>query len=103
MSRYGLHGSIRAHPGKRDALLEHLLEAAGLMRSAPGCELYAVSIVETDDDAVWVTEIWRTQEDHDASLAIPAVGELIGRARPFIAGMGESQTLSVRGGHGMVA
>jgi quinol monooxygenase YgiN len=99
--RYGLHGSIRAQPGRREALVEHLLEAARLVSGAPGCELYAVSTSDGTDDEVWVTEIWRTQADHDASLAIPGVRELIGRARPLIAEMGETRTLSVRGAHGV--
>ncbi|HJP70100.1 MAG TPA: putative quinol monooxygenase [Candidatus Limnocylindria bacterium] len=100
MSRYGLHGSIRAHPGQRQALLEYLLEAATLMQSAPGCDLYAVSTVEADDHAVWVTEIWRSKADHDASLTLPGVSDLVGRARAAIAGMGDSQVLEVHGGPG---
>ena len=95
MPRFGLHGSFVARPGQRDALLEHLREAARLMRDAPGCELYLVATAEEDDDAVWVTEVWRTEADHDASLALPGVSELIGRARPLIAGIGASQRLRV--------
>lgn len=95
MVRFGLHGSLLARPGERDALLEHMLEAAGLMRDAPGCDLYLVATSEADYDAVWITEVWRTEADHDASLSLPGVEELIGRARPLIAGMGESQRLRV--------
>ena len=69
------------------------------MQDATGCELYLVSTSETDDDdAVWITEVWRSEDDHDASLLLSGVPELIGRARPLIAGMGESQRLKVRGG-----
>jgi quinol monooxygenase YgiN len=93
--RFGLHGSLLAQPGQRHALLEHMLEAARLMRDAPGCDLYLVATSEADDDAVWITEVWRTEADHDASLSLPAVRELISRARPLIAGMGESQRLRV--------
>ncbi|MDQ3345656.1 MAG: antibiotic biosynthesis monooxygenase [Chloroflexota bacterium] len=98
MERFGLHGSLLATPGQRDALVTHMLEAARLMQDAPGCELYLVSTSETDDDdAVWITEIWRTEADHDASLSLPGVPELIGRARPLIAEMGDSQRLRVLG------
>ena len=95
MARFGLHGSILAQPGQRDALLAHMREASRLMQDAPGCDLYLVATSEADDDAVWITEVWRTEADHDASLSLPGVGELIGRARPLIAGMGESQRLRV--------
>jgi len=68
------------------------------MQDAPGCELYLVSTSETDDDdAVWITEIWRTEAGHDASLSLPGVPELIGRARPLIVEMGDSQRLRVLG------
>lgn len=97
MARFGLHGSLLATPGQRDALVEHMLEAARLMEQAQGCELYLVSTSETDDDAVWITEIWWSEADHDASLSLPGVPELIGRARPLIAGMGDSQRLRVLG------
>ncbi len=98
MERFGLHGSLLATPGQRDALVTRMLEAARLMQDAPGCELYLVSTSETDDDdAVWITEIWRTEADHDASLSLPGVPELIGRARPLIAEMGDSQRLRVLG------
>lgn len=96
MARFGLHGSLLATPGQRGSLVTHMLEAAGLMKDAPGCDLYLVSTLEADDDAVWITEVWRTEADHDASLSLPGVQELIERARPIIAGMGESIRLVPR-------
>lgn len=93
MARFGLHGSILSQPGQRGALAERMLEASRLMDDAPGCELYLVSVSEADDDEVWITEVWTSEADHDASLSLPGVRELIGRARPLIAGMGESRRL----------
>ena len=101
MARHGLHGSIRARPGQREALATLMLEAARVAGAAPGCELYVVSTVEGDDDAVWITEIWRSVEDHDASLAMPEVRQLIARGRELIDAMGERQVLTVLGGHGL--
>lgn len=103
MSRFGLHGSLLATPGQRDALVALMLEASRLMAHAPGCELYLVSTSETDDDAVWITEVWRSEADHDASLSLAGVGELIGRARPLIGGMGDSQRLVPIAGVGISA
>ncbi|MEO5985591.1 MAG: antibiotic biosynthesis monooxygenase [Candidatus Limnocylindria bacterium] len=98
MPRFGLHGSILARPGQRDALVEHMLEASRLMDDARGCELYLVSVSEANDDVVWITEVWTSEADHDASLSLPGVPELIGRARALIAGMGASQRLVPLGG-----
>ena len=102
MDHFGLHGKFDAHPGKRQELVDILLEAAGLMEAAEGCELYVVS-TSADEDAVHVTEIWRTEADHDASLGIAGVADLIKRARPLIAGASESMRLTVHGGKGLAA
>ena len=96
--RFGLQGTLIAQPGQRAGLLEHMTEASRLMQDAPGCDLYLVAVSEADDDMIWITEVWRTEADHLASLSLPGVGELIGRARPLIAGMGESRRLHVLGG-----
>jgi quinol monooxygenase YgiN len=101
MERFALHGKFTARPGKKDELVDQLLEAARLMEAATGCELYAVSTSPADENAVWVTEIWRTEADHDASLSIAGVGELIRRTRALIAGASESTRLVVHGGKGI--
>lgn len=100
MPLYGLTGGFRAAPGKRDELVAHMLEAAELMRDVPGCLLYLVATTE-DPLEVAVTELWTDQAAHEASLQAPGVGELIGRARPIIAGMSSRNVLAVLGGKGM--
>ena len=52
-------------------------------------------------DAVWVTEVWRSEADHDASLSIDGVRELISRARPLIAGAPEAIRTIPVGGKGL--
>ena len=102
MEHFGLHGKFDAHPGKRQQLVDILLEAAKLMEAADGCLLYVVS-TSADEVAVYVTEIWRTEADHDASLRIAGVSDLIKRARPLIAGAPESMRLAVHGGKGVAS
>ena len=80
VERFTLQGTFMAQPGKRQELLEILREAATLMEGAEGCELYEVS-TSADENAVHVSEIWRTEADHDASLGLAGVAELIKRAR----------------------
>jgi RimJ/RimL family protein N-acetyltransferase/uncharacterized damage-inducible protein DinB/quinol monooxygenase YgiN len=89
MTKFGLTGKLTAQPGQREALLGHLLAAARMMKRAPGCELYLVSLAQDEPDAIWVTEAWQSKGDHDASLTLPGVPERIARARPLIAGMSE--------------
>ena len=96
--KYGLHGKLQATEGKGRELADILLEASRLVLDG-SCHLYLVSLDEATPDAVWVTEVWDSKEEHDASLQDPAVRNLIGRAMPLI---GEppvqGQVLKVLGG-----
>ena len=90
---YGLIGKIKANPNQRDALLDILLENAASM---PGCLSYVAAKDPTDADAIWVTEVWGSQESHRNSLSLPSVQQAIARGRPLIAGFGEAAKLALR-------
>jgi quinol monooxygenase YgiN len=62
------YGKAVAHPGQGEELARILLAAADGMAGDPGCELYLVSRQKDQPDVVWVTELWRSQGDLDASL-----------------------------------
>jgi quinol monooxygenase YgiN len=97
---YGLQGKMLAKPGQRDALLQLLVQAS---RGAamPGCRIYIVSEVPAEPDAISILEVWDDKAAHDASLQLEGVRTLIARARPLIAGMGESVELRPIGGQGL--
>lgn len=95
---YGLIGKMTTVPGRRDELLAILLEEVGAM---PGCLSYIVARDPADPDAIWITEVWDSQASHTASLNIPAVQQAIARARPLIAGFGDSVVTEPVGGHGL--
>lgn len=97
---YGLMGKFTAQPGRRDELVDHLLQAATLLERNPGCVHYVVSTSD-EPDAVWVTEVWTDREAHDTSLEPEDVRALIQRARPLIAGMSDRTELTVQGGKGL--
>jgi quinol monooxygenase YgiN len=94
---------MKALPGQGDALLGLLLQASDLVATAPGCEVWIVNRVPDDPDAVWITEVWRSEADHAASLTVEAVREIITLARPLIAGMGERFIPEPVGGKGLAA
>ena len=50
----------------------------------PGCWLYLVALDETDQDGVWVTEVWDSEEAHRASLQLDHVQAQIVRAMPML-------------------
>jgi quinol monooxygenase YgiN len=97
---YGLHGTLLAKPGQRDALVALLLEAShgGKM---PGCRLYIVSEVPAEPDAISILEVWDDRAAHDASLQLESVRSVIAKGRPLIAGTGKSVELRPVGGQGL--
>ncbi len=102
MEKYGLHGKFNVKKGKADELGAILIEASQIVSKAKGCQLYAISKDPGIPDAVWVTEIWDTKADHDASLSIPEVRSLIAKAIPLIDGApSKGQELEVMGGYGI--
>lgn len=101
MERYGLTGKFTAQRGRRDDLLALLLQGAEVMNAPAGCLLYLISTSPTEEDAIWVTEVWADKESHDASLSIPGVREIIEHAMPLIAGMSDRVEFTPVGGIGL--
>lgn len=97
---YGLFGKFSCQPGKRDELVQYLLQAAALLERNPGCLQYIVSTSD-EPDAVWVSEVWCNKSAHDTSLEPEDIRALIQQARPLIAAMSDRTELTVHGGKGI--
>ena len=95
---YGLIGKMLATPGRRDELIAILMAGTGAM---PGCLSYVVARDPTNADAIWITEVWDSQDSHRASLKLESVQQAIARARPLIAGFGERFETEPVGGVGL--
>ncbi len=95
---YGLIGKMIAVSGQRDALIEILLEAA---REMPGCLSYVVAKDPTDENAIWITEVWDDEQSHRASLSLPSVQRAIVRGKPLIAGFASNAVTQPVGGLGI--
>ena len=95
---FGLIGKAVALEGKRDALIEALLEGTTTM---PGCLSYIVARDVSDPNALWITEVWDSEASHKASLSLPAVKAAIAKGRPLIAGFGERFITTPVGGTGL--
>jgi len=102
MKKYGLHGCLRAKPGNGESLAGLLLEAATVMRDNEACHLYLVSQDHDDPEAIYVTEVWDSKEDHDESLSMEGVPQLISAAMPLLEGKPSGGTvLDILGGKGI--
>lgn len=97
---YGLIGKMTAVTGKRDELAAILLAGTGAM---PGCLSYIVAQDPREADALWITEVWRSQDDHMASLKLPDVQAAIAKGRPLIAAFGDRVETIPLGGVGLAA
>lgn len=95
---YGLIGKMTAVPGQRDALIAILVGGVNRM---PGCLSYIVATDPTDVNAIWITEVWDSEADHDASLSLPSVEQAIAKGRPLIAGFSNRTVTVPVGGHGL--
>ncbi|AKQ46892.1 antibiotic biosynthesis monooxygenase [Rufibacter radiotolerans] len=97
--KYGLHGKLTATDGNKDALASILVKASKLVFTMKGCHVYFISEDKNDPAAVWVTEVWDSKEDHDNSLQVPGVRELITQAMPLLAEKPQkAQELDILGG-----
>ena len=102
MEKYGLHGKLKAKPGKSDELAAILLEGFEQGNTLPGCHLYVVAKDTENPDHIWVTEVWDNKEAHADSLKLESVRAQITRAMPLLDGMPEKGTVTrVLGGLGL--
>ena len=97
---YGLIGKLKVVPGQREALIAILLEGISGM---PGCLNYVIANDASDEDAIWITEVWDSQSSHQASLSLPSVQQAIARGRKLIAGFGERFETQPVGGYGLAS
>jgi quinol monooxygenase YgiN len=80
---YGLIVKLMVAAGKREEMTAILRECAA---DLPGCFSYVVAEDPSDENTLWVTEVWDSQASHDASVSLPAVQSAIPRARLLLTG-----------------
>jgi quinol monooxygenase YgiN len=80
---YGLIAKIISAPGRRAELIGILGEGT---RNMPGCISYVISEDVSEENSVWVTEIWDSKASHDASLSLASVKDVVAKAKPMIPG-----------------
>jgi len=78
---WGMIAKITVVPGKGDEMLAILKESAADM---PGCLSYVVAKDATDENTIWVTEVWDSMASHEASLSLPSVKNAIPRGKAIV-------------------
>src|SRR5690606_33266739 len=99
---YLLHGKLTAKAGHANDLADILINASKVVATTKGCKFYVIARELNDTDSVYVTEIWDSKEDHDNSLKLEGVRELIMKAMPILDGQPtKGQELKILGGAGI--
>ena len=99
---YLLHGKLQAKPNQTNELADILLKASELVSTAKGCRLYVIGKDENEPNSVYVKEVWDSKDDHDNSLKVEGVRELIMKAMPILDGQPtKGQELEILGGTGI--
>ncbi len=78
---YGLIVKLTILQGRCDEMIKILKESAFNM---PGCLSYVVARDATDENVLWVTEVWDSAASHDSSLNLPSVRNAIPQARAIV-------------------
>ena len=101
MSQVARYAKMTAREGKSDDLAKLLLAAAEELGDDPGCELYLVSHEADDPAAIWVTELWRSRAELEATIEAIKGSDEVAAARELTAA-GEMIELELLGGKGPV-
>ena len=95
---YGLIGKIECQPGQREALAKILLTGIAHM---PGCISYIVANDNSDEDSLWISEVWQDQSHHQASITLPSVQQAIQQGRPLTKAFAQRFETTPLGGTGL--
>jgi quinol monooxygenase YgiN len=97
---WGLIAKITLLPGRRDEMVEILKESAAVMQ---GCLSYVVAKDATDENTIWVTEVWDSMASHDTSLSLPAVKNAIPKGKAIVSNFEKIAVTSPVWGAGLPA
>ena len=100
LRRFAQHDRLRIEPA---TLVEKATELATVVAilldgvaGMPGCHSYIIAEDPSDENALWITEVWDSQVSYEVSLTLLSVQQVIAKGRPLIAGFGERFITSSR-------
>jgi quinol monooxygenase YgiN len=95
-----LINKLVARPGKRQKVIEILLESAKPFQSNAACVLYLVYEDNDDPNVIWVEDLWTDETEHKAELAKPGLQAYVKEAIPLLEAMPEQIHVNLVGGKG---
>ena len=98
---YALINKLTAKPGKRDEVIELILESSKPFKDNPSC-LFSLVYKDTEDpNIIWVEDVWTNKDDHTKALAQPELRPYIEKTIPLLEGKPEQHEIELAGGKGL--
>lgn len=87
--------------GKRDEVINILLESGKAFDDNEDCLLYIVSKDQSDETVIWVQDAWTSQDAHKRAMSRDQMKMYIQKAIPLLEGMPEQIEIEYAGGKGL--
>ena len=101
MSKVSVFVKLTAKPGKRDEMVEALAAVSPLVDAEEGTEWYTVHVDQTDENVVWMLEVYADQAAFDTHGSGEALGQLFGSLGGIIGAPPEMHMATPVGGKGL--
>jgi quinol monooxygenase YgiN len=98
---YVLLNKLTAKPGKRDQVVQNLLESGKLFDGNAACVMYLVAESSDSPTDIWVFDLWTSEEAHSQALQAPELQPFVAETVPLLEGMPEQIEVQARGGKGL--
>lgn len=98
---YALINKLTAKPGKRDEVIELILESSKPFQNNTSCLISLVYKDKKDPNVIWVEDVWTNKEDHMTALAQPELKPFIEKTIPLLESMPEQHEIVLAGGKGL--
>jgi quinol monooxygenase YgiN len=103
MTRFGQETRLVAKKGRADALVAKFIEAAEIQRDNPACDLMIAGKSVTEDDVVYVIEVWASEADWERARSSDEITAWAKGMPALVAEWPKSATFDPAGGKGLPA
>jgi quinol monooxygenase YgiN len=95
---YALINRLTAKPGRRDEVVANLLDSGASFADDDACLLYLVAESTEGGDAIWVVDLWTSEERHAEALQGDDVRSVVKDTLAMLEGPPEQFVIRPRGG-----
>lgn len=101
MSLHAQYTRFISRPGQREALKDVLMKTSRIVSGSDGCRLYIINEDTNHEDAIWLTEIWETEEHQVIARSLDGALELATETNMLLAKEPEKVEMEAVAGKGL--